>query len=144
MCKISFRTRFALVSYSAEVCNNHETMTRGNCWNVLDNPEVICMLVSKLPGSVRDRLNKKVLNIRRKFCQEPQLEDFIKVIDEETTLVNDLLFSREAVDEFSSEAENRRKRRNFKTLASIVEPTAKFKLCSFHNRGRKKPVSWEA
>ena len=65
-------------------------------WNSVDTPEVLCMLMSKLPGNTRDQWNRKVLIIRRQQRREPELEDFIDFFDDETQLANDPLFSREA------------------------------------------------
>ena len=66
-------------------------------WNVLDSPNILCMLISKLPGGIIERWNRKVLNIRRRQVREPTLDDTIDFIEEETILMNDPLFSREAL-----------------------------------------------
>ena len=52
------------------------------CWNVRayiahskvsnsDSPEVLCMSISKFPGYVRERWNRKVLSIRRTHKRDP-------------------------------------------------------------------------
>ena len=43
-----------------------QTITQMQTWNVLDTPEVICMLLSKLTSSTRDKWSRKMLGIRRK------------------------------------------------------------------------------
>ena len=54
------------------------------------------------------------MDVRRKELREGTLDDFIKLIQEETMLVNDHLFSKEAVyqytDEKSSKQDNSKKR----------------------------------
>ena len=55
------------------------------------------MLLSKLPGKLRDRWNREVYSIRAKHSREPELKDLINYVDQETTLVSDLLFFKEAV-----------------------------------------------
>ena len=54
----------------------------------------------KLPGYVQDRWNKKVYSLRRNFMREPNINDLINFVDEETVLVNDALFSRGAVSQY--------------------------------------------
>ena len=55
------------------------------------------MLVSKLPGSGRDRWSRKVLAIRRKHKREPDMMDFIKFVSDETVIATDPIFSKEAI-----------------------------------------------
>ena len=43
-----------------------ESVSDNQDWNTLDTPEIICMLISKLPGVLMDRWNRKVQNIRRR------------------------------------------------------------------------------
>ena len=70
-------------------------------WNPLDTPDVIYMLLSKLPGKIRDKWVRAVMDIRTKEHREGTLGDFIKLIHEETVLVNDTLFCKEAVDQYT-------------------------------------------
>ena len=46
-------------------------------WNVLDIPEVMCTLLSKLPGGTRDNWSERVLLIRGKEGKEPEIADFL-------------------------------------------------------------------
>ena len=39
-----------------------EMFANGMEWNALDTPETLCILVSKLPGGLRDRWNRKVFS----------------------------------------------------------------------------------
>ena len=64
-----------------------ETITQAKEWNPLDPPDVICMLLSKLPGVIRDKWVRVVTNVRRKKEREATLRDFIGSIKEETDLV---------------------------------------------------------
>ena len=59
---------------------------------------MICMLMSKLPRKIRDKWVQAVMDIRTKGHREGTLGHFIKLIHEEKMLVNDPLFSKEAVD----------------------------------------------
>ena len=43
-----------------------ESISNNQHWNALDTPEILCMLISKLPGVLMDRRNRKVQNIRRR------------------------------------------------------------------------------
>ena len=77
-----------------------EAFSRSTAWNALKTPETLCILVSKLPGSLRDRWNRKVLVVRGSFGREPYLSDFASFVHEETTLVNDPIISKDAVLEY--------------------------------------------
>ena len=72
------------------------------------------MLLSKLPGNLRDKWVQLVKKVRRKEQREATLCDFIAFISEETMLVNDPLFSEEAIEQFnekrSSKIGNTKKR----------------------------------
>ena len=66
-------------------------------WNSLDTPDILCALISKLPGNARDKWNRKAMMIRRSHGGEPELSDFIDFVDDETLLASDPLFSQEAL-----------------------------------------------
>ena len=77
--------------------------------NVFNTPDIICMLLSKLPGSARDKWSRKVLTIRQNQRREPELSDFIKFVDNETLIVSDPLFSKAAVDEYLEKRPNHKR-----------------------------------
>ena len=87
---------------TGEVCKGllfllkRESVSDNQNWNTLDTPEKLCMLISKLPGVLMDRWNRKVQNIRQRESREPDLIDFVRFVEEETLLMNDPLFLREA------------------------------------------------
>ena len=72
-----------------------QNVTGRDNWNFLINPDLICLLLSKLPGVLLDKWNRRVFNMTRNSTMEPSLSDLILFIDEETTLLNDPLFSRD-------------------------------------------------
>ena len=71
----------------------------------MDTPEVLCLLIAKLPGGLMDRWNRKVQAIRKGHLSEPDLQDLIKFVEEETVLMNDPLFSRETLYEYTKHPE---------------------------------------
>ena len=75
-----------------------ESITKSTESNILDAPDVICMLPSKLPWKIRDKWVRAVMDVRRKEHRKETLGDSIRLINEETVLVNDSAFSKEAVD----------------------------------------------
>ena len=77
-----------------------ETFSKSIAWNALETPEMLCILVSKLPHSLRDKWNRKVQMVRRSFGREPYLSDFVSFVHEEATLVIDSDFSKDAVLEY--------------------------------------------
>ena len=54
---------------------------------LINNPDVICMLLSKLPTYLQAE-------------REAELADLTEMVDEETILVNDPLFPPEAIDQY--------------------------------------------
>ena len=57
------------------------------------------MLLSKLPGGTRDKWSRRVLFIRKKQRKEPGVADFIDFVNDENLIVNDRVFSKEAVEQ---------------------------------------------
>ena len=78
----------------------HNFMLRLQTWNVLDTPEIMCMLLSKLPGGTRDKWSRRVLLIRRKQGKEPELADFFDFVNDENLIVSEAVFSKEAVEQY--------------------------------------------
>ena len=68
--------------------------------NPLDTPDVICMISTKIPGYLQDRWNRNVQKIRKVQMRESGLIDLTNFIEDEMVLVNDPLFSREAVGQY--------------------------------------------
>ena len=68
-------------------------------WNLLNTPDIIYMLLSKLPGSVRDKWSRKVLTIQRRGNRVPEMADFIQFVNNETLIGTDPVFSKEAVEQ---------------------------------------------
>ena len=62
-------------------------------WNVLNTPDIICMLLSKLLGSARDKWSRKVLTIQRRGNREPEMAGFIQFVNDETLIVTDPVYS---------------------------------------------------
>ena len=56
-----------------------ETFSKITNWNSLETPETLCILASKLPGGLRDRWNRTVQGIKRRYKEElPQGTMFVK------------------------------------------------------------------
>ena len=74
------------------------TFSKSTKWKeITGTPETLCVLVSKLPGCFRDRWNRTVQGIRRSYGSESCLVDLYGFVNGKTVLVNDPIFSREAV-----------------------------------------------
>ena len=82
-----------------------ESATYGQTWNALDTPEMMCLVLSKLPGHTRERWNRSVMSIRRRYSREPDFDDLIHFVEDKATLVNDLLFSKEALSGYVDKRE---------------------------------------
>ena len=77
-------------------------------WNVLDTPDIMCMLLSKLPDTARNKWSRNVLTIHRRHKREPDLTDFIHFVNDETLIVSDTIISKEAVEQYIAKKPNRR------------------------------------
>ncbi|XP_066914232.1 uncharacterized protein [Clytia hemisphaerica] len=104
--------------------------------NVLDSPETIRLLLEKLPPPLIDRWNRKAMILRQSNATEPTLKDFVAFMEQETTLVNDPLYSHHAISKDSSpkqleKGHSRNPRRSFKTAATKNEQTPRIKICPF-------------
>ena len=78
-------------------------------------------LISKLPISIDDKWYRWVQFKCKNQVREPDFEVFIKFVDEKPEMVNDPLYSQEAVDQNTGRKERKRKifikrDRQFKTL----------------------------
>ena len=60
----------------------YESITKSREWNPLDTPNVICMLLLKLIGKIRDKWVRAVMEVRKNEHREGTLGDFIKLIYE--------------------------------------------------------------
>ena len=76
---------------------------------MLNTPDVVCMLVSKLPWSGRE--SQKVLPVRRKYNREPDMMDFIQFVNDKTVIVTDPIFSKEAVGQYIEKRPKNKKER---------------------------------
>ena len=94
-------------------------------WNALDTPDVLCSLISKLPGNARDRWNRRELNLRRHEQREPELANLIEFVEKEVVLVNDPLFSKEVLKECTDKNEKVNKKRRTKTYVTKTSEQAK-------------------
>ena len=91
----AFRRFFNLLIKCRSLVSNRKTSP------LIDNPDVICMLLAKLPTYMQDRWNRKVYIIRHAEGREGKLSDLIDLVDKETFLVNYSLFSRDAVNQYT-------------------------------------------
>ena len=76
---------------------------------MLDAPETMCMLLSKLSSSGRDKWSINSLAIRRRHERELDLTDFMHFVNDETLIVSDPIFSKEAVEQYSDKKPNSRR-----------------------------------
>ena len=86
------------------------------------------MLISKLPGGLTDRWNRTEQAIRRKLIREPDIQNLIQFV-EETTLMNDLLFSRDTLHEYTKGPEKQNQRRLKQMKNCFVKADKKKDVC---------------
>ena len=63
-----------------------------------------------------ERWNKSVLKIRRYQHREPNLKNITEFVEDEIILMNDLLFSCEALGEFNTKPEQHSRQQNTNML----------------------------
>ena len=98
-----------------------EIATLGQNWNVLDGPEMMCLMLSKLPGNTREKWSSSLMNIRRRHLRELDFTDIIHFVDDEATLADDLLFSKEALSGYVDKNEAANRRKQLKTYLTAAE-----------------------
>ena len=96
---------------------NCESATYGQTWNVLDTPEMVCLLLSKLPGHIKERWNRSVMSIRRRYSRELDFADLIHLFEDEATLVNDTWFSNDTLSGYVHKRKVPVKRKQLKKYA---------------------------
>ena len=101
----------------------------------METPETLCMLVLKLSNGVADTWNRKSLMLRRSKQSGPPLKDFIEFFEEEIILVNDPIFSREAITAYVGTQGKSDDQRKGEAIANSInhhqpEPQYKCILCS--------------
>ena len=83
-----------------------ESATYGQTWKALDTLEVLCLVLSKLPGH---------MSTWRKYSREPDFADLIQFVEDEETFVNDPLFSKKVLSGHVDKREVPVKRKQLKT-----------------------------
>ena len=78
-----------------------ENIAQLQTWNVLSTPEIMCMLLSKLPGGKRDKRSRRILLIRRRQGKQPELANFIDFVNDENLIVSDPVFCKEGVEQYT-------------------------------------------
>ena len=96
-------------------------------WNHLETLDIVCMLLENHSGKVRDKWIVLVMKVRRKEQREATLCDFVDFISEETTLVNDTLFSKEAKQQ-SNEKRSSRQENAKKRISTFVTNSKKYDI----------------
>ena len=65
----------------------------------LDSTDMLRVVILKVPQSLQDKWNRKVLDTRRKHKREVDFSDIVKFLETETTLMSDPAYSRDALTE---------------------------------------------
>ena len=86
-----------------------ENIRHRQSWNIFDTPDIMCMVLSKLPGSATDKWSSKVLTIKQNERRKAELLSFIKFVANETLIVSDSLISKAAVDEYLEKRPNHKR-----------------------------------
>ena len=96
------------------------SMSLNQRWNALDSPDMICMLISKPPGEIMEKYNRKVLNIRRCQVRQSTLNYMTNFKEKETMLINDPLFSHEALADYHIKLERPARQKGHQMIPVLV------------------------
>ena len=77
---------------------------------------MICLMLSKLPGNTREKWDRNVMNVRRRH-----LRKLAHFVDDEATLANDPLFSKDAFNRYVDKKEAPNRRKLLKTYLTAAE-----------------------
>ena len=110
----------ALRSFYVFLMKCHQ-IVEGQFSNTLNSPDNLCAVVAKLPVPIRDRWNRRVLTLRTDFLREPTLNDLIVLIEKESKLADDPLFSRSAMNDSQMNNSNLKGEKPVRTFTSKVE-----------------------
>ena len=112
-----------------------QSITADITWNALYTPDTLHSLLAKIPGNMKDIWNRLTYNLRRHQEMDAEFADLVNFVEEETILVTDPMFSRDALDSVMDNAKRPDHRsRGVKTCNQTR-----------HNRGRgkmSKPMSY--
>ena len=112
-----------------------ENIAQLQTWNVLGAPEIMCMLLSKLPGGKRDKRSRRILLIRRRQGKQPELANFIDFVNDENLIVSDPVFCKEGVEQYTD------KKTKSRRVATYVSGS-KEKFGDFTKLWRKSSIGW--
>ena len=82
-----------------------QSITADITWNALNIPDTLCSLLAKLPGNMKDKWNRLEYNLRRHQERDAEFADLVNFAEEETILITDTMFSRDALDSFMDKAQ---------------------------------------
>ena len=107
-----------------------QSITAYITWNALNTPDALCSLLAKLSGNRKDRWNRLAYNLRRHQERDAEFADLVSFVAEETILVTDPMFSRDAFDSFMDKRHRSDHRsRGVKTYASKTDTTDEKEKC---------------
>ena len=109
---VALRNLFTFLVKTSDIITGH-----------FDSSDNICIVVSKLPGSLRDRWNRKVYQIRSSMYREPNFNDLVKFIETETIIATDPLYSKEALTEVAGTKSSgeESKQKTVRTFVAILK-----------------------
>ena len=98
-----------------------QSVTSTQTWNALDSPDTPCLMIAKFPRHIRDGWNQQALAIRKRRSREPSLANLIAFVKEETLLVDDPLFSNNAVEQHLYRTDKSSKRGSTKYFVTLTK-----------------------
>ena len=110
--------------------------------NALDTPDMLCIMVSKVPGRIMERWNRSVLKIRKQQHQEPNSKNITEFAEDKTIVMNDPLIPHEALREFNTKPEQRSRQWNTNSYVVNSEDGTDEK-CVRTSQGEQKLENWQ-
>ena len=81
-------------------------MSDGIYLNELNFPDMLQILQSKLPHNLQDKWNRRAVKLRVDNNREANFNDFLKIVENESMVANDPMYSREALHHIGNSSDN--------------------------------------
>ena len=98
-----------------------KSATLRQIWNGFGTPEMMCLVLSKLPGNTREKRIRNVMNIRQRHSRESDFGDITGFVDDDATFANDPLFSKVALSGCIDKKEAPNQKKQQKTYITAAE-----------------------
>ena len=99
----------------------------------LDSTDMLRTMISKVPAHHQDKWNRKASEVRKRKHREAHFSDFVTFFEDETALLNDPAYSRDALLEVKSKSNNTKLACNEKAICHLCSEAHDIEECAKYN-----------